>query len=323
MKAWLLEDELVTRLGFSVDLSKLRSFERGVGRTRQKLEALSGAAFRIGTALTGAATGAVIGFAAFESELAKIRGLVGVSQETINSWKDDLTAISRETGQAPVELAKALFFVTSAGLRGSAAIDILRQSARASAAGLGEQTTIVDLLTSAMNAYGPEVLSATKATDSLTEAVRLGKLEPASLAGAMGRVLPIASAMGVQFNEVAGLLAAMSRTGTTAEEGVTQLNAVMNGILNPAQGAEKALAGVGLTFANLRKVVQRRRAVRGLADIADGVPEQQSGVGRSLSEHPGVARRVRSVGTGTRNEPRTAQGHGGFGGRAGRSVFRC
>ena len=62
--------------------------------------------------------------------------------------------------------------------------------------------------------------------------------------------------MGVQFNEVAGLLAAMSRTGTTAEEGVTQLNAVMNGILNPAQGAEKALSGVGLTFENLRKVVK-------------------------------------------------------------------
>ena len=249
-------DTLVTRLGFDVDLSKLRRFESRVGRARQRLENLVSISSRAGAALTGLATGAVIGFAGFESELAKIEGLVGISREQLNDWKDDLTAISRETGQAPVELAKALFFVTSAGLRGSAAIDILRQSARASAAGLGEQTTIVDLLTSAMNAYGPEVLSATKATDALTEAVRLGKLEPASLAGAMGRVLPIASAMGVQFNEVAGLLAAMSRTGTTAEEGVTQLNAVMNGMLNPAQGAEKALKKVGLTFENLRKVVK-------------------------------------------------------------------
>ena len=243
-------------MGFRVDLSKLTRFERGVSKARQSLDGISAAAGRMGTVLTGAATGAVAAFTGFEAEMTKIVALVGISQEQLDDWKDDILAISRETGQAPRALAESLFFVTSAGLRGSAAIDVLRESAKAAAAGLGDQKAVVDLVTSAVNAYGIENLSAKQATDQLVAAVRLGKLEPAQLAGAMGRAIPVASAMGVKFHEVAGLLAAMSRTGTTAEEGVTQISAVMAGIIKPAEGAERALAGVGLTFDDLRATVR-------------------------------------------------------------------
>ena len=249
-------DELIVKLGAETDLSGFRRLESRVERTRARLDSLAAGLFKVGVAVTGAATAAVTEFAGFESEISKIEGLVGVSRDQLDAWRKDLVSISRETGKAPRELAKALFFVTSAGLRGAEAIDVLRQSARASAAGLGDQVPIVDLLTSAINAYGSENLTAQQATDALTEAVRLGKLEPGSLAAAMGRVLPVSSAMGVQFNEIAGLMAAMSRTGTTAEESVTQLTAVMSGLLNPGSSAEKALSGVGLSVEQLRKEIR-------------------------------------------------------------------
>ena len=250
-------DKFVVDLSFRLDPSALRRAERTIQRTRQKLDSFAAGAFRIGAGLTAAATGAVVSFAGVEAELAKIEGLVGVSREQLTAWQKDLDAIAGETGQGPQQLAEALFFVTSAGLRGSVAIDVLRKSARAAAAGLGDQSTIADLVTSALNAYGSETLSAAQATDALTEAVRLGKLEPATLANAMGRVLPIASAMGVKFSEVAGILAAMSKTGTTAEEGVTQVSAILSAILKPADGAEKALAGVGLSAGGLRDVIAK------------------------------------------------------------------
>ena len=251
-------DSLVVQLGFRVDTRSLRRAEQRIQATRDKLDNFASGALRVGTVLTAALVGTLVPFATVETELAKIEGLVGVSRDQLNAWKRDLDAIAVETGQGPDKLAQALFFITSAGLRGQAAIDVLRQSAKAAAAGLGNQATIADLLTSAMNAYGQETLSARQATDALTEAVRLGKLEPASLANAMGRVLPIASAMGVQFKEVAGLLAAMSKTGTTAEEGVTQLSAIMAGLLKPTDQAEKALATVGLTAGGLRDAIGER-----------------------------------------------------------------
>ena len=247
-------DQLWVNIGTRVDTRNIRKLEGAIERARNKVNSMANATLRIGGALTAAAAGPIVEFARFEAELAKIEGLVGVSRDQLEAWKDDIAAIARETGQSPMALAEALFFVTSAGLRGSVAMDVLRASARAAAAGLGDQKSIVDLATSAINAYGEENLSAEEAVDHLVEAVRLGKLAPETLATAMGRALPVASAMGVQFSEVAGILAAMSRTGTNAEEGVTQLNAVMTGLLKPADSAKKALARVGLSVEDLREM---------------------------------------------------------------------
>ena len=251
-------DRFVSTVGFLYNSKGLDKFARAIPKVRAKLDSFASGAARVGTVLTAAAVGALKTFADYEAKLAEIEGLVGISRDRqLDRWKGEIQEIGAATGKGPGELAKALFFVTSAGLRGETAMSVLRQSAKASAAGLGEQATIVDLLTSAINAYGKENLNATDATDALTEAVRLGKLEPATLATAMGRILPISSAMGVKFKEIAGLLAAMSRTGTTAEEGVTQLSSVMNAFLQPSDEAEKALARVGLSAQDLRDGVAR------------------------------------------------------------------
>ena len=210
------------------------------------------------TALGAGAPLAVKSFAGFEAEMAKIRGLVGVSAEELAGWQDQIAAIGSKYGKSPQVLGDSLFYVTSAGLRGKVAMDVLESSAKASAAGLGEQSVIVDLLTSAVNAYGPASLSAASAADSLTEAIRLGKLEPASLAAAMGRTLPIASTLGVKFSEVSGMFAAMSRTGTKAEEAATQVRQIMISMLKPSVQATKALEGVGVSFDEVRKAVKER-----------------------------------------------------------------
>ena len=47
------------------------------------------------------------------------------------------------TGQ---DLADAMFFITSAGLRGNVALEALTYSAKASAAGLGNTVSISDLI---------------------------------------------------------------------------------------------------------------------------------------------------------------------------------
>ena len=86
----------------------------------------------------------------------------------------------------------------------------------------------------------------------MVAAVREGKLEADELAGSMGRVLPVASSMGVSFNEVGAAFASMSRTGTNANEAATQLRSIMVSLLKPTKQAEDALAGMGLSSEQLR-----------------------------------------------------------------------
>ena len=123
-------DRFVAVLSYEYDHRGLKKFERGADRARKKLDSVARSAGKIGLALTTAAVGVVQQFASYETEMSKIEGLVGISRDQLAAWQDDINAIARETGQAPKQLAEALFFVTSAGLRGADAIDALRSRRR-------------------------------------------------------------------------------------------------------------------------------------------------------------------------------------------------
>jgi len=189
----------------------------------------------------------------FDKSMTQIKSLVGVASAEVDKMGEAARQMAASTGKSSNEAAEALFFVTSAGLRGSEAMDVLNASLKASAVGLGETKTVADLATSAMNAYGSSTLSATDATDVMVAAVREGKLEATELASSMGRVLPIASNMGVSFGEVGAAFAALSRTGTNAAEAATQVRGIFASLLKPTTDAEIALSQMGLSSAGLRK----------------------------------------------------------------------
>lgn len=219
--------------------------------------------------LAGAAT-AIFKFGKdFETEMSKVIGLVGVSASQVNAWGDDILEMAPRLGKAPKDLAEALFFVTSAGLRGAAALDVLEMSAKASTAGLGETKTIADLVTSAINAYGQENLSAARATDIITAAVREGKAEASELAASMGQVLPLASQMGVTFDQVAATQAAMTKTGTNAAEAATQLKSIMAGLIKPSKQAEEQLKAMGTSSSEMRKKIKDEGLLQALIDLRE------------------------------------------------------
>ena len=207
-------------------------------------------------AVAGVAVASVKEAAQFETSFAKIQGLVGVTADEIGELEDAAKRLGPEFGVSANEAADALFFITSAGLRGAGATEVLEASLKGAAIGLGDTKTIADLATSAVNAYGEAQLGGAQAVDVLAEAVRLGKLEPAELAGAMGQVLPLASNLGVSFDQVGAALAGMSKTGTDAATASTQLRQIMATLAKPTVGAEKALAEMGLSAEGLRDQIR-------------------------------------------------------------------
>jgi TP901 family phage tail tape measure protein len=183
----------------------------------------------------------------FDKSLSLINGLVGLSTSEVERMRESVLTLAGETARSPQELAEALYFITSSGFSGAEALDVLEVSAKGATAGLGDSAVLADLLTSALNAYKKSGLTAAEATDTLTEAVKLGKNEPDELAGSMGRVLPIASEMGVEFHEVAAAFASMSLTGLNADESATAIRGTLSSLLSPSKEAKDALAGVGLS----------------------------------------------------------------------------
>lgn len=205
----------------------------------------------------------------FESSMSKVEGLVGIARKQVQAWGDDVLRMAKDVGRSPLELADALYFVTSAGIRGAEAMDVLEMSAKASASGLGETKVIADLVTSAMNAYGSANLNAAQATDILVGTVREGKAQADALAGSMGMVLPIASAMGVSFDQVGAAIAAMTRTGTSAQTANMQMRQILNSLLKPTQQAAEALEDMGTSAAELRKIIREQGVLAALMKIRE------------------------------------------------------
>jgi TP901 family phage tail tape measure protein len=64
----------------------------------------------------------------FDRSMTKIKTLVGIASDEVDAMGQKVKQMARETGVGSTEAADALFFITSAGLRGSEALDTLNVS---------------------------------------------------------------------------------------------------------------------------------------------------------------------------------------------------
>lgn len=245
---------------FGVDL---KDFSTKMQKATREIQAMGRQMQQSGKSLTQGLTlpilalgGASVKLAAdFDESMTKIQTLVGVSADVVDGFKDSVLELSGRTAKAPAELADALFTVTSAGLRGAEALQVLEMAAKGSAVGMGETKEIARAVTAVMQAYGPEAMSAAKAMDILTATVREGNLEASELAPVLGRVVGIASQLGVSFEEVGASIATFTRLGVDSSEAVTGLSGFLNALIKPSKEGADALSTVGMSFAGLRKEV--------------------------------------------------------------------
>ena len=208
-------------------------------------------------AVTAVGVASVREAAQFETTFSRIQGLVGLTADEIAELEEAARRLGPQFGKSGNEAAEALFFITSAGLRDADAIDVLEASLKGAAIGLGSVEDIANAATAAMNTYGSEVLSGTEATDALAEAVRLGQFSPEELAGALGRVIPISSELGISFQETTGLIAGLTRGGLSATEAVTGVRGAMQAFLKPTAEAARMMEEYGLTSQGVSDSIER------------------------------------------------------------------
>ncbi len=235
--------------------------QRSMGKTRGAMRGLVTVFAALGAARLGKS------FLGFETALQRTVGLVGVAQSEVNEFKEQILELGPAVGRGPRELAEALFFITSAGLRGADAMSTLEAAAKAATAGLGETKVVADAVTSAMNAYASEGLTAAEATDSLVTAVRLGKFEASDLASALGRILPFAVEASVSLDEVNATVAAMTRIGAPATEVISGLRGVLIALTKESDKGAKVLDRYGLSYAGIRAEIREKGLLVALTSL--------------------------------------------------------
>jgi TP901 family phage tail tape measure protein len=176
----------------------------------------------------------------------------------------DVAALDKGLGQLSknldgvankAELAAASYQALSAGFTETGAnLRVVEAATKAAVGGMVDVTSVVEVTTKTLNAYGLSGQYAINVTDSISKAIEYGQVQWSDYTSQLGRVASIAALAGVSLDEVNAFIAAATKNGATAEVAFTGLGATLATILKPSKESADAAEALGInwTLAGIR-----------------------------------------------------------------------
>jgi len=183
----------------------------------------------------------------FEAQMGNVATLVDTSVESIDKMGDNVLSLAKKLPVPINELTASLYDIRSAGIASEDAMATLEFSAKLSAAGLSTTEEATNILTSAMNAFRSEGLSAATIADTLFKTVKAGKTNMSELAQAFGSTAPIIQSAGIKLADFQAATAALTTLGTPASQAQTQLNQAIAKLMGPTAEMTKVFKQLGVT----------------------------------------------------------------------------
>ena len=188
----------------------------------------------------------------YETSLAKVGTIADLGKLSIQQLGDQITATSNSMGIAATDIAEATYQAISAGQDTANAVAFAGQAAKLAAAGFTSTTSAVDILTTALNAYGLSADQADHVSDVLLTTQNLGKTSVDELSSSMGKVIPLAAAYSVSVENLSSALAVMTANGIATAEATTYTKSMLNELGDTGSTVGKILqAETGKSFAQL------------------------------------------------------------------------
>lgn len=206
------------------------------------------AAAGIGKMLQSAFTGGT----AFESAMAKVGTIADTAKVPLKSLSSQVLQVSGDMHIGANEIAEAAYQAISAGQDTGNAVAFAGQASMLATAGFTSTTSAVDILTTALNAYGKGADEAGHVSDVLLTTQNLGKTSVDELAGSMGRVIPLAAAYNVSLENLSSGLAIMTANGIATAEASTYTKSMLNELGDTGSSVGKILKQqTGKSFSEL------------------------------------------------------------------------
>lgn len=188
----------------------------------------------------------------FEDGMRKIYTIAQEGEKPMAEMREELIALSRETGFSLEDLAEAAYQSVSASVDAANATEFLATATQLARAGFTSTTNSVDLLTTVMNAYGKGTYDAAYISDVLLRTQNDGKTIIDELAGSMGTVIPTAANYNISLEQLAAAYATMTKQGVNTARATTFMNAMFTELEKEGSGVAIILEEeTGKSFAQL------------------------------------------------------------------------
>jgi TP901 family phage tail tape measure protein len=161
---------------------------------------------------------------------------------------DKLQELSDISGISTEKLKKGMVDLSSSGRDGYESLKILKQAALATKEANGDFDTSVNTINASLKTYDRTVEDAAAVNFKLISAANRSEVSLDTLSVAFDRLMPVAEATGMTFDETLGALETLTKQGRPARGSANLLAAAMEGIANPSEEAIKAADELGISF---------------------------------------------------------------------------
>lgn len=278
--------EITSRLFSSSDIAGVSEVGRGLETAETAAEGLAGGVNLSGGALLGLAAGAavVIGLgvalASATAESARLEQslapIVVRSREMRAGFDDVKTAVrelAAETGVARDAIAAGLVATTNVGIEGQRqAIEFTKAATEASLVGLGTVEQSAERIGRVVKEFGLDSADARDVVANLFVAAKRGGAEFGGFADALARSGAQARALRIPYEDLAAVLAAVTKQGLSVQEGGASISQVLARLGNAQDTSHRKLEALGV---DLSEAAIAGKGLSGvLADIIEKVNAQ-------------------------------------------------
>lgn len=258
----------------------------------------------VASATSAAALGASVKLASdYTDAVAKVGTVADLQSVPLEKLRDDMLQLSTETGIGAGEIADATYQAISASVDTADAVSFVGASVGLAKAGFMETADAVDVLTTIINAYGLEASDVGRLSDILIQTQNDGKTTVNELSQSMGQVIPLASAYGVNIENLAASYAQLTKNGVATAQAGTYLKSMLNELGDSGSDVGEILKSkTGKSFGQLMNDGMSLGDVLGiLNDSVNGDSEALAGLWSSSEAGTG-ALSILSSGVGAFND---------------------
>jgi TP901 family phage tail tape measure protein len=188
-----------------------------------------------------------------------------------------LLELAGRVPQTAGDITQATYQAISAGIDVDSVVDFLDAASKAAVAGNSTLTTSVEALTTAVNAFESQGVTAARASDVLFATVKAGVTTFEELNASLGQASAVA-AYGVSIEEVGAAVASLTKLGFSTADAITRINGAVKAIANPVGSAATQFKRLGIEVG-----IDRLQAV-GLAGVLADVQKATGGSASQIAK---------------------------------------
>jgi len=205
----------------------------------------------------------------FQAAMLKVQTGAGASAAEVKNMSQEILNMALNGAQqTPLEIANGLYYVESAGFRGTDAMNVLKSAMEGADVSGTDLNTVAQQLVTVMNATHSATSDSQNVMALLNATVGQGVMTMNDLIGAMGTgIIPKAESAGLGINDVAAALDTMTREGIPAQQAATRVGLMFSQLSSPSATAQKAFATIGLSQTDLANTMRKEGLIPALQQL--------------------------------------------------------